>query len=241
MRPTPRWRLSYELVQRGALSTLALRLVRGQSPVTPDSLTVRVIAPDGTDALAATAATPGQISTYVWTVPADLPLGEGYVTEWTVTEGGEVYVYTAPTILVLRLVDPVITDEDIWRRWPHLDPSRRGSISREPTWQDQIDEAWVQIQTRMIASGRRPYILATAATLRTVHLDWSGALIMETVAARGGPAAREDAERMRDRARQELDAAIIQYADDDGRAGKPAPGARGSVYLASPRRLRRVF
>jgi hypothetical protein len=90
----------------------------------------------------------------------------------------------------------------------------------------------------MIASGRRPYLLATSATLRTVHLDWAGAIIMETIASRGGPAAREDAERLRDRARHELDTAIIQYADEDGRAGKPSPSARGSVYLATPRSLR---
>lgn len=235
-RPSPRWRLSYELIQRGAPTTLALRLTRGTAPVVPSAVTVRVIGPDSADVLPVIAATPGATSTYAWVSPsADLELGEGYVLEWTATVDGVAYVYTVPGIMVLRLVDPIITDEDVYRRWPHLDPSKRGAITREPTHQDQIDEAWNEIQTLLIASGRRPWMLATAATLRSAHLTMAGAIIMESVAARGGVAGREDAERLRQSARDELDRAIIQYADDEGRAAEPEPAARGHVYLSGRR------
>jgi hypothetical protein len=160
-------------------------------------------------------------------------LGDGWRVEWVITlSDGTVLTPRNDAMLVRCGLWPVVGDVDLIRRWPALDPSGTTKVTSAADYQDFLDEAWTEIQLRLIADGRRPYLVMEPSALRRVHLYLAGALIFENEGTRLNPAWEQRAAMCRadyEKAWSELDP---RYDDSDSgieNGRSPAP----TVWLNS--------
>lgn len=215
--------LGPDLLERGRANVLTCPLYSAGSLVAPDSGTVTIR--DGSDAVvsAASATITGDVATYSYTPPATLSLGEGWTVTWVLTIGSDELEVVNEAALVRRRLSPVVTDADLFRRVPSLDPAGSATITSATDYQDFLDEAWAEIQQRLIDQGNRPNLILSPSALRRVHLYLTLALIFEDLSTR----LREDYTAQADRYRgmysdawRELN--FVYDTDDDGVAETPA-------------------
>jgi hypothetical protein len=62
--------------------------------------------------------------------------------------------------------------------------------STESSYQDYLDEAWATIESRLIMSGKRPWLILSPSALRDVHLFGTLSRIFRDLAP-GGPGTAE--------------------------------------------------
>lgn len=179
------------------------------------------------------------VATY--TIPAattaPLPRRDGWLVEWALEVDGEPIPPIRNTAaLVKSHLYPVVTDEVIWRRYPALDPRKDDGISSRESWQDQIDEAWVEILGRLAAKGDRPNQILSPAALREVHLLGTVTLIFEDLATRLNDAYQEQADRYRELYEQAWTSLKIDYdaLDNGEHRQQRKPGLR-SVWMGARR------
>lgn len=111
-----------------------------------------------------------------------LTLEMGWRVEWALTMTAlppDIIDAQNDAALVRRELFPVVTDADIIRRVPALDPSRTGVVSDATNYQDQLDEAFTMISLRLIRLGNRPNLIMEPSALREAHLALTVALIFE--------------------------------------------------------------
>lgn len=112
---------------------------------------------------------------------------DGWRMEWSIAFGGITSVFRRDAALVYRRLYPVVTDADLFRL--HTDLSRR-MPSTESSYQDYLDECWATIEGRLIATGKRPWLIMAPSALREVHLYGTLARIFRDF-AQGGPGTSE--------------------------------------------------
>ena len=183
--PAARFQL-VDLLVRGVDSALSLRIEQNGAAVTPSALTVSVYRPDGSALVSAASVTPAATSSYTVAAAttAQEALGDAWRVEWTATVGGVPTVYRNEAALVRTKLHPVITDTDLYNIASGLDPTSPTALTSETTYSQWRDEAWNQINARIIGQGQRPWLVMSPVAIRDAHLYPSLALIFEDLATR---------------------------------------------------------
>jgi hypothetical protein len=164
---TARFR-STETLERGRTQTISCPTSRAGATATPTSGTVTISRPDGTVLVSAsvTVATSATYSLPGSTTTSEA-LGEGWLVQWElVMPDGVTHTYRNDAALCRRELMPVVSQDDLTQRHSDL-PSLLGAAA---SYQPYIDESWWTIVNRLIAAGRRPYLVIQPSALRECHL-----------------------------------------------------------------------
>lgn len=168
------------------------------------------------------------------TVCASLPFDLGWTFEWRLLMGdGITHLFRNDGGLCRARLYPVITDRDVHRRMRALDTSLPAAITDRTSFQDDIDEADIWVQGRLIETGRRPHLIATPSSLRETWLAATVANVLEGIAAQDAGYS-ELADKWRQRAEEALERATVQFDyDEDGNiddADTRAPLKHGTIW-----------
>lgn len=167
------------IVNRIALPTIAQRNIDSEVTVEVwDSDTDSVLVPtaatltlyDGSElVLSAVVATPGAVTSYTWPAAATTArsLSEHLLFSWSLTIAGIVYEVTCPGYLVRHKLLPVITDRDLQNLHTELQDFRDPD---SPSFADQRNEAWINLQKRLLQKGRFPHLVLDPWALRSIHI-----------------------------------------------------------------------
>lgn len=175
-----------EYLVRGQDNPLTCAVYRDGALVAPDAVgTVYVY--DESDALVAsyTTTTTGSKSTATLlaaALPSTLTYGDGWRVEWHLRFGGFAHVFTNKAHLVRSWLHPVVTDADLFRRWPTLDPNSNGPLTSDTDFQAYLDEAWVSLVGWLSSQGRLPFLIIEPTALRECHLALTASLIFDSLA-----------------------------------------------------------
>ena len=221
------WRPSY--IERAAASqTVQIEVYSGDtaSATTPTSGTYTLRDPGGVHLVdAAALSTP--FSSYpvlAASVPATLALGEGYSELWTLVISGATYTIERPAALVLRRTYCPLTNADLLERHPELVSYPSGAAS----WEPAIRQAHAVAERRLIAAGRRPYLVLNSDALYEPELYWALALVFRSLSAYVGEPQRfaELAAYYDNAAEQAWSRVTLTY--DEGHDGIPDEGEQGA-------------
>jgi hypothetical protein len=113
--------------------------------------------------------------------------GDGWRMEWALVIAGVTHTFRRDASRVYRRLYPVVTDADLLRL--HTDLTRR-LPSTETSYQDYLDETWAAIESRLIMSGKRPWLIMAPSATRDIHLYGTLARIFRDLAP-GGPGTAE--------------------------------------------------
>lgn len=170
-------------------------------------------------------------------------LSEGWRVEWSLTmPDGTQRLVPRDAVLCRKRLLPPITWADVFRREPGLDPSAANPIHSMTLAQLDpfLDEAWLQVEARLLANGRRPWLIIGGQAFRETMICGTLALVYQSFVTRLKPAYQETAAMyaaLRDQAWPDL--RFAYDTDDDGAAdGGSVPlkvGAQTSVWLGSSR------
>lgn len=229
-----------DLIVRGVDSALDLRVELDGAAVTPTALTLSVFRPDGSALVSAISVTPGSTSTSTIAAATTTAesLGDDWRVEWSATISGSVHVFKNEAAVVRTKLWPVITDADLFARASGLDPSSSTSLTSVSTYQSYRDEAWIELQHRVISEGQRPYLVMSPTALREAHLYLSLALVFEDLATRLNDAYEMRASSFRRHYEAAWSRLTFRYdADEDGNAGNEdrRRASRGTVWLSGGR------
>ena len=92
---------------------------------------------------------------------------EGWTIEYELVFDGVYQTFQNDCALVRRRLYPVVTDIVIQRRNTDI---RELMNSNQMSLQNYIDEAWYFIESKLIAMGRRPWLVMSPSSLREVHI-----------------------------------------------------------------------
>jgi hypothetical protein len=168
---------------RAASNALTAPLYRDGAAVTATAVTASLV--DGSGTAVATGGTlAAGVATWSLTPAATLTLGIGYRVEWQITHAGGIVLHQTSAAIVRRALYPVITDADLYRREPLLNPAAPGYLGPVglTTWQDYIDEAWTELLARIWSQGSRPALVMSPEVLRAPHLYLTLAIAMRAMA-----------------------------------------------------------
>ena len=170
-------------------------------------------------------------------------LGSGWRVEWTITlPDGTVLHPRNDAMLVRSGLWPVVTDADLYRREPSLDPGGVAPVTSRAGFQGYLDEAWTELQLRLIGLGRRPYLIMEPSALRQPHLYLALSLIFAGEASRLSDAWEQKADRYNDLYSRAWDSLAPHYdEDDDGQADSRRKSLQPTVWLNGGDRARHRF
>jgi len=136
-----------ELIQRGEANTTELKIYQSGAQVIPTAATLTALKPDGLGIVQDIAATVEPDGTCLYTFPSNqipetLPLGEGYLLEWTATISGKQYTFRRTAAVTLRKLYPTVSDIDLIEEYANLDSLRPASLS---SYEQYILSAWAEI------------------------------------------------------------------------------------------------
>lgn len=179
---------SADLVQRGLTTVLRCPVYRDGQVAAPSAGTVSIY-DDASVAVvnAASVTITDGVASYTLTgaTTSGLELARGWRIEWSLTmPDAVVHTYRNEAGLVRCVPFPVISDATLYRRVPALDPAGVAPLTRYPTFQGVIDEAWTMIRNRLDESGTRVELVVTPSRLREPHLLAALMLIFEDLASR---------------------------------------------------------
>lgn len=232
-----------DLLERGRANQIEQPMYRNGSLVAPSSGTVSIWSASGgdddatADIVAEAAVTvSGSIATYSVAAAAlsGEQLGEGWRVRWSlVMPDGVTHVVKRNAALVrARLLHPPISELELYRVFPSLDPSGTAPISSASNFTAQLDVAWERIQRKLLKQGNRPTLIVSAEDLADVCLHVWVALIFDDLATRLDPAyaARANQAR-RDAGDAWAEVAFLYDSDDDGKADTPTRRRAGVATL----------
>jgi hypothetical protein len=235
-----------ERVERGRDNLLKCPVYRDAALVAPASGTVSIWDAAGTAIVSAAAVTvASSVATYTLAnaTTTALALAEGWRFEWSLTfaSPAETHVFRTDGALVRRRLYPVVTDADLVRLHSDLLASSTDAIV--PTgWdaQDYLDEAWAEIDAKLVAAGNYPNLVMSPSALRAAHMYMTLAAIfrdLSTSAHEGKYATL--AEHYDARATDAWSRLTFRYdSDDDGNAdaANKRKAATATVWLSGGRR-----
>lgn len=224
-----------DLIERGIAGTLRCPMYRSGALVAPSSGTVSVFDSSGTAVVnAAVVTVASSIATYPWTPPTTLTLGDRWRVRWVLAmpDGVTHSPENEAALVRARLYCP-ITEADLYRVESALDPSGAAPLTSLSSYADKIDEAWTQIQLRLIEAGNRPNLIIGPSSLRQVVQDLALALCFADVGSRVANPAHADTS-MRYRAAYETAwqrIALTYDTTDTGDTNGPKRSPSRSVWL----------
>ena len=164
-----------DMIQAGRNAVLTMPVYRNGALVAPtqSGSTFTLLDPNGTAVVNAAAVTvTNSVATCTVTgslIPTTAKLGEGWIERWTlVLPDGTTRTVERRAALVLYELVPVISDVDLLALYPDLATWRDASVTSMQTW---IDEAWARIIARLYTKRRWPYLIKSADSLRTLHIE----------------------------------------------------------------------
>lgn len=186
-----------DLIVRGVNHTVKCEVYLDGAADTLASATVSVYNASNTAVVdAAVATVAGGVASYTITAATTTgqTLGSKWRVEWAITLSTGAVIYPRNSAALVRNgLWPVIADVDLVRRVSSLDTTSSTVITSAADYQDYIDEAWTEIQLRLIGLGNRPNLIMEPSALRQPHLLLSLALVFEDLATRLNPAYMEQA------------------------------------------------
>ena len=231
-----------ELIEQGRDQTIRCYPYRGGSAATPVSGSVSVYDSGGTaivDAQAVTVLGDVAIYTIFAAATSSLTLSEGWRVEWSLLmPDTTTRVHRVDAQLVRTRLYPPVAHADLYRKLRSLDPSGDNPLTARADYTDELDEAWIEIEDRLVSKGRRPWLVMSPSSFRRVTLNLWVANVLDNLATRLNPAYTQLAESWRDRYEAAWGELTFQYdADDDGIAdGGSTPSREStstSVWLTS--------
>lgn len=240
--PSPRIRL-HEVLERAKAATSTLDVYEDGVQVVPASATFTLLSETGTVIIGPTAAAVaggGQMSYNIAAIdlPATLALSDAYMIEWVVTllGGSPVYTFRRPAALARSRLFPVISDIDLVTHYSDLNSIRPSSLT---SWQNYIDEAFIEIIHRLRAEGNIEYLIISNQNLRSPHLDYTFYLIFKDMDSSGLGDGRYL--QLADLHRKNWESGIkrlkFRYdGDEDGNADDPhgMRAAKAQIYTSAP-------
>lgn len=165
-------------LERAATQTITapIRHGSGGELVAPDSGTITITRPDGTNLVEDQSVTvSSSTATYTLAPAASETLGAGWTVLWKLTFAGVVYPVFRQSAYLVKYVPPnVISERDLYARVPELQhrvPQSQGETDRGGSgegWQPQIDEAYFELLRRLLDDGREPWLVREI----TGYRDW---------------------------------------------------------------------
>lgn len=186
----PRFSLP-EFLERGRDNKITAPIYRSGALVAPVSGTVSIYSRDQTVVVnAAAVSIVASVATY--TVPAGVlapkVLEEGWLCEWALLmPDGVVHTFRRDGALVRRRLYPVISDIDLLRRHRDLTALREAGVT---SYQDYLDEAWCMVEGRLIAGGKRPFLVMSPSAFREAHVCLTLHLVWQDYATSAGDTSR---------------------------------------------------
>jgi hypothetical protein len=215
-----------EIIEAGRANVISCTVYRDGAIVTPSAGAVTVYKADNGTVSAGAVSFAGGVASATISAPAlsGLTPEDGWRVEWAMTIAAVVYTFANDAALVYRRLYPVITDADLLRA--HTDLTRRMPTT-ETSYQDYLDEAWARIESRLVGTGKRPWLIMSPSALRDIHTFQSLALIFSDFAT-GGPGTAEWETMLHYEAKLERAWSLLTYPQRDPTNGQPAnaPGTR---------------
>lgn len=167
-----------ELLEKGRNNLVVCPVYRNGAIAAPSSGTLTVYDAAGNVVATPSVSITGSVATATITSASlsSKSYEEHWRLEWVLTISSVAYTYRKEAALVRVALAPVVTDADILRRHPGLDDLLPTSNTG---FQDQILEAWAEIQQRLYSKGRRPQLIASPSAFRTAHLYLALAITFE--------------------------------------------------------------
>lgn len=232
-RRTARFPTPHEIVYNGTTVIYAPVYLDG-ALTAPTSGTVTVYNESNTSVISGNVTITGDIAQYSVAANtfASTDISERIRVVWALA--GATWALTAENdgVIVGRLLYPVVTDADLFRRVASLDPSGAAPITARSNFQDPLDEAWTILVNRMIGDGFRPHWTQSPSSLREVHTALTLAIVFEDESTRLNPAYAEIAGEYR-RQYEAAYRALTIIADADGDGIPEKPGRRRGVGRSS--------
>ena len=100
-------------------------------------------------------------------IPATLTLSDRWLEEWVLVVGGVTETIRRDVYLCLRTLYPVVNERMIERRVSDLQSLK---VAGSSDFSGYIEEAWAEVETRLIQAGKRPFLITNAWALRSYHL-----------------------------------------------------------------------
>lgn len=215
-RPTVQLEEPYLLV-RGQDTVIAASLHQNGGAVLVSTATVTLYDADGdlvgtyTDLATRTP----RVTIPAAAVPSTVDFSEAWRVEWDfdgVKAYGAAYVVRRPWL-------PAVTDIDLFRRQPALDPSGSAPVSDRDSYEPERLEAGNVIRARLLQAGRRPWMFSEPHALREPLVLLSLALIFESFIVRESPSTfRGQFSELADRYRAQFEGAmgsVVSTYDED--------------------------
>lgn len=232
-----------ELIERGRDQIIRAHPERDGATVTPTPGTVSVFDASGTAVVDAQAfSVTADVAHYTISAAttASLELEEGWRIEWTIDmPDSTTRVHREDAQLVRTRLYPPVGHTDLYRVLRSLDPSGSNPLTARSDYQDELDEAWREIEGRLVERGRRPWLAMSPSSFRRCTLALWVSKILDNEATRIAHFA-DLADRWRGRFSDAWGDLSFQYdADDDGEAdGGATPDregaqAGGGIWLQS--------
>lgn len=223
-----------EAFQKSRVETIECPIYLNGALVSPDSGTVTIFNESGNAVVsAAVTVQTGSKATYTTSSSTftNESYGNNWLVQWDLVFSGTTYKFVRDAMLVRRKLFPSITDADLYRRVSVLNPSSANVIHSLTTFQDYIDETFVEIQQRILSKGNRPNLICDNSALGMVHLYLTLAVIFEDFSTRLGPAHRPDAEMYRKIYENEWTRLNFNYDSDNDGMPDVRRGEGGGIWL----------
>lgn len=225
-----------ELIERGRDEVVKIEVYRDGAKVAPSSGTVSLY--NGSNA----AVVDGEVVTIVssvaqYTIPAAVlageTLGDSWRIEWAlVMPDGVTHNMRNEAALVRGRLYMPISDVDLIRIVSGLDPTGGSAISSVSNWQDYLDEAFIQLQLRLIEQGNRPNLIMSPSALRECALSLTLALIFDDLTTRLSDAYEARAVKYREQFERAWSRLKFDYdTNDDGETDQRKRSAMVTVWV----------
>ena len=229
-----------DFIVRARTQIIECPVYSGSTLTAPASGTVTVYKGSGSKLVDAQSVTiTASIATYTLTaaaLPTTLSLEDNWLIVWALTIGSEEHTFQRAAALVRRELHPAVTPDDLSAI--HQDAS--SLLAAGQTLADFLDQAWDMIQRRLLAVGRRPYLILSDFALFDCHRHLAAYLLFNDAASSVGDGKWADmAEHHLGRYEQEWARLKLTYdTDEDGLVSEDEQGTAGpsAVYLGGPGR-----
>lgn len=230
--------IGVEALEAGRTQTLTCPVYRNGALVAPSSGTITVYDASNVAIVSAAAITvTASVATYSLAstlIPTTMVYGNGWRIEFALLmPDSVVHTFRRDGALVRRRLYPVVTDTDLFRLHSDLSAVRPSGAS---SYQDYLDEAWAQIDSRLAQNARRPWLIMEPSALRNVHLFGTLAIIFRDFMTGSGEGGRWEAlaSHYEQKYTTEWDALTFTYDDtNSGQANKRKAAGVSSVFLSS--------
>lgn len=181
-----------EILESGRINTITASIYRDGSlaTLTQSGSTITIWDANNVKVVDAAAVTvTANVASYAVSaaVAVSTSISDGWRFEWSLVIGGTTYVFRRDGSLVYRRLYPVVTDADLLRS--HTDLTTRRPSS-ETSYQDYLDEAWARIESKLVNTGKRPWLIMSPSALRDVLTYKTLELVFRDFAT-GGPGSAE--------------------------------------------------